>query len=67
MKGVRLLKRKKVKITKDEIYLHLAETYGWTFEQIANMNSYQQMRAYNGPTKVTFSTPEEYANWLKSK
>lgn len=51
---------------KAEIYRLLAERYGWTFEQIADMNRMQQYAAMQLTEKekiTTFSSLGEYHEW----
>lgn len=54
-------------MSKDEIYVALTKLYGFTPEEIATMNPYQQLVYCRGPKTVTFSTHEEYLEFLKRK
>jgi len=58
----------RIKVSKEDIYLTLTEMYGWTPDQIANMNPYQQLIYLKGRPKITeFKTLEDYQNWMKSR
>lgn len=62
--GVRLLKIRKV--SKEEVYRYIAEMYGYTFDQIAEMNDYQKYVLLQTPKEITFATIDDYKQWLKA-
>jgi hypothetical protein len=59
-----LLKVKKV--NKDELYRLIAKMYGFTYDQIANMNRFQQLSLLSGDTKVHFNSYEDYMKWKQT-
>lgn len=54
---------------KEKLYRSLAEAYGWTFNEIADMTPAQQAIACGesfAPT-MYFETEEDYVKWLKHR
>lgn len=55
------------KLEKDELYVKLAEKYGWTFDYIATMNFFQQIKAAKGTKYKVFNSQDEYFNYMASR
>jgi hypothetical protein len=64
-----LLRSKVSREDRNEIYLTIAERYGWTLDYIASLTPSQILTSYTGVVSktVTFKTEEEYTTWLKSR
>lgn len=55
-----------IKVTKEDIYVYLAETYGYSANEIALMNPHQQYVLYRGKRIVNMSA-EQYAEFARNK
>lgn len=63
--------KKALKVTKEKLYGILIEMHGWTFDDIANMNTYQQLVAAGlhvnkNSNLIQFSSMAEYHQWRQA-
>lgn len=56
-----------LRVSKEDIYIELTERYGFTPEEISNMNPYTQHAYYRGKKVVNFNTIEEYNAYMASR
>lgn len=54
------------KVNKEDIYIELAERYGWMPDEVADINPHQQLVFYRG-RKFRTMTPEEYQEFLLTR